>query len=253
MNHVPDHNPAMGGNPVRDLHDEVARSDDPVIASTRPGSTTVREMQRMVDDVLTKLRPDGVTVIELGCGTGVLGVPIARRASAYTGVDVSREAVAVLRERLPAADVRCLDVTRDDLTGLGTFDRVLVYAVLHYVTTETEGSLFVRNALSLLKPGGVALFGNLPMPSADLPHTVVQRVAGMAWSAARRLGRPRSRTQVGGLPPGYCLPLTRLMIDGWVGSVRGTRSRWLTPRLGTPMQRTRADLLVEKQGDGSRR
>jgi SAM-dependent methyltransferase len=241
-----DDDPALADNPVRDLHDEVARSDDPVVASTRPGSTTAREMRRMVDDVVHRLRPDGMTVIELGCGTGVLGVPVARRAAAYTGIDVSREAVAVLRERLPAADIRCLDVTRDDLTDLGVFDRVLVYAVLHYVTGEDEGALFVRNALGLLKPGGVALFGNLPLPSAELPHSGVQRIAGIAWSAARRLGRPRSRPPVGGLPPGYTLPLTRPLIDGWLRAVPGTRWQWLTPRLGTPLQRTRADLVVEK-------
>jgi SAM-dependent methyltransferase len=210
-------------------------------------------MRRMIDDVMSTLRPDGLTVIELGCGTGVLGVPIARRAGAYTGIDVSREAVVVLRARLPAADIRCLDVIRDDLTELGTFDRVLVYATLHYVTSEDEGALFVRKAVGLLSPGGVALFGNLPLPYADLPHTVMQRAAGIAWSIARRLSRPQSRPQVGGIiPMGYCLALTRPLIEGWLREIPATRWRWLAPRLGTPMQRTRADLVVEKQGDAPR-
>lgn len=246
------HHPAVSDNPVRDLHDEVARSEDPVTASTRPASTTAAEMRRMVDDVVRKLRPDGMTVIELGCGTGVLAVPIARRAVAYTGIDVSSEAVAVLRERLPAADVRCLDVTRDDLGSLGTFDRVLVYAVLHYVTSEDEGELFVRKALDLLRPGGVALFGNLPLPPGDLPHTQMQRLAGVAWSGARRLSRPRSRPPVNVLPAGHCLPLTRPLIEGWLREVPGVASTWLAPRLGTPMRRTRADLVVTKEADDSR-
>ena len=86
----------MSDNPVRILHDSVARSNDPVVASTRPASTTSTEMRRMVEDVIAKLEPDGMTVIDIGCGTGVLGVPIARRAARYAGeADRARVAVAV--------------------------------------------------------------------------------------------------------------------------------------------------------------
>jgi hypothetical protein len=152
----------------------------------------------------------------------------------------------VLRVRLPAADVRCADVIRDDLSDLGVSDRVLVYAVLHYVTNEAEGELFVRKAIGLLAPGGLALFGNLPLPNQDLPHTRAQRIAGMTWSAARRLGRRQSRVTMSGIPPGYCLALTRPMIDRWLQGISGITWTWAAPRVGTPLQRTRADLIVER-------
>jgi SAM-dependent methyltransferase len=239
----------MSVNPVRDLHDAVARSEDPVVASTRPTATTAGEMQRMVEDVIEKLRPDGASVLELGCGTGVLGVPIALRASRYVGVDVSPEAVAVLSDRLPNALIRCADVTVHPLDDLGRFDRVLVYATLHYVTNPAQGERFVRNALALLAPGGQALFGNVPIPNKDLPHSPSRRVAGLVWSGWRRLkGRPR-RASVGGLPPGYCVPLNRTLIDGWLRDVPGIRWRWLAPKVGVPLHRTRADLVVERDAN----
>jgi SAM-dependent methyltransferase len=233
-------------NPVRDLHDAVARNDDPVVASTRPTATTDGEMQRMVEDVIEKLRPDGASVLELGCGTGVLGVPIARRASRYAGVDISPEAVAVLSERLPNAVIRCADVSVQPLEEFGRFDRVLVYATLHYVTSAAQGQLFVRNALASLAPGGRALFGNVPLPDRDLPHSPLQRLAGLAWSGWRKLrGRPQ-RAAVGALPAGYCIALNRALVDGWLRDVPGIRWRWLAPRVGVPLHRTRADLLIEK-------
>lgn len=234
----------MSDNPVRDLHDAVAGSDDPVVASTRPANTTSIEMRRMVADVVGKLRPAGATVLDLGCGTGVLGEPIARVAARYAGVDISPKAVEVLRERIPGADIRCADVLRDDLSDLGVFDRVLIYAVLHYVTSEAEGELFVRKAVGLVTPGGLALFGNLPLPPKDLPHSAIQKAAGLTWSLARRFGRRRSRAPVGGIPDR--LALTRPMIDSWLVGIHDVSWRWVAPRLGTPMQRTRADLIVEK-------
>jgi SAM-dependent methyltransferase len=203
-------------------------------------------MRRMVEDVLNKLQPDGLTVLDIGCGTGVLGVPIAQRASKYTGVDLSPEAVAVLAELLPSSDIRWLDITRDDLDDLGMFDRVLAYAVLHYVASEAEGERFVRRALERLTPGGRALFGNIPLPNPDLPHSVVEKGTGLLWSARGRIqGRPK-RAVVGGMPAGYCLPLTRVLIDGWLQGIPAIRWRWVAPRTGVPMQRRRADLLVEK-------
>lgn len=242
----------MPDSSVRDIHDAVAGSDDPVVASTRPAATTDAEMRRMIADVLAKLRPEGTTVLEIGCGTGVLAVPIAGRAARYAGVDISPRAADVLRRRLPAATIRCADITQDDLGDMGTFDRVLVYATLHYVRTEDEGARFVRNALARLAPGGVALFGNLPLPAADLPHTRRQRILALAWSARRRLSRRRQRSAPPALPAEACLPLTRRLIEVWLATVDGARWRWLAPATGVPMQRTRADLIVERTGGAGR-
>ena len=236
----------MSTNPVRDLHDAVARNRDPVIASTRPATTTAVEMARMVEDVIAKLRPDGSSVVELGCGIGVLAEPIARRASRYVGVDMAQEALNVLKERIPKAVVRCADVTTDDISDLGTFDRVLVYTTLHLVASEADGERFVQSALGLLAPGGLALFGNLPLPSEDLPHSRVQRTAGLAWSVRRRLGHRPIRTPTAPLPAGYALPLTRPLIEGWLAASPGVQWDWLVPRIGVPMHRTRADLVVKR-------
>jgi hypothetical protein len=146
--------------------------------------------------------------------------------------------------------VRCADVVNDDISDLGVFDRVLVYATLHLVSTEEEGERFVDRALALLAPGGLALFGNLPIPTGDLPHSRRERAVALAWTVRRRLHRAPRRTAVGSLPPGYALSLSRPLIEDWLGRVPGIRWRWLAPRAGTPMHRTRADLVVERDAVG---
>ena len=146
--------------------------------------------------------------------------------------------------------VRCADVVNDDLSDLGVFDRVLVYATLHMVSTEGEGEQFVHRALALLAPGGLALFGNLPIPAEELPHSRRQRAVALAWALRRRLHHAPRRTAVGSLPPGYALSLSRPLIEGWLRRVPGIRWRWLAPRAGTPMHRTRADLVVERDAAG---
>ena len=247
---------SVASNPVRDLHDAVAGSGDPVVESTRPATTTALEIRRMVADVLGKLQPEGMTVLELGCGTGVLGVPVARVARAYTGIDISPRALAVLSDRLPAATVRCADAMVEDIGDLGTFDRVLVYATLHYVRTPQDGERLVRNAVTALAPGGRALFGNLPIPDAELPHSQLQRTLGRGWTGARRLVRPFRRGPVRpdpvSMPADYCLPLSRGLVEGWLrAAIPGLSWRWTVPGLGVPLQRTRADLLVERAGAGA--
>jgi SAM-dependent methyltransferase len=140
--------PFMSNNLVRDIHDVVASSKDLAEASIRPSGTTRRELRAMERDVLRKLQLErGTSVAEIGCGIGLLGLPVAERAARYVGLDFAPLAVAVATERLGAAglsdraSVLCIDalsVAEEELDRLGRFDRVLMYAVLHYARNEQE-------------------------------------------------------------------------------------------------------------------
>jgi SAM-dependent methyltransferase len=175
----------VSDNLVRDIHDVVATSEDPAEASVRPPETTRRELRAMRRDVLRKLRlRSGMSVVEIGCGVGLLGVPVAERAARYLGLDFAPQAVRVANERLRAAGVGdraralCVDVLSigdHDLDRLGCFDRVLVYGAFHYVRSEQEASRFLRRTVDLMAPGGRALVGNIPL--ADL---------GIDWTSSKR-------------------------------------------------------------------
>ena len=163
----------MSENLVRDVHDALARSDSVVQASARPSATTPRELRAMERDVLRKLRLGaGTGVVEIGCGIALLGVPVARRAARYVGLDFAPQAVETARERLRTAGleersrVLCMDVFSvggAELDALGRFERVLMYAVFHYARTESEAVCLLQRAFDLLAPGGQALIGNVPL------------------------------------------------------------------------------------------
>jgi len=270
------------------LHDAVARSDDDAEASTRPPGTTRRELLRMVADVQRKLDLSPThDLLEIGCGTGVLGLPLARRANTYLGIDIASEALAVLSERLasagltPTTEVRRLDfisARTDEIGSLGSFDRVLAYAVLHYAEDEAEVDVFLRHIISVLRPGGVALVGSLPLEELQdattgsgggaarklwtatgllvgdrgpLRRTARWRLASLGY---RMYAKGRRRARRGDArrvltTGGASVRLTYQMLESLLDAIDGSMAwEWLPPAIGTPLFADRADLLVRRAG-----
>jgi SAM-dependent methyltransferase len=275
-------------NLVREIHDAVARSSSPVEASVRPPATTPRELRAMQRDVLRKLRLSaGASVAEIGCGVGVLGVPIAQSSARYIGLDFAPRAVDVANERLRAAGVGerahalCLDVlsvSRQALRELGCFDRVLVYAVLHYARSEREAVRFLQSTVDLLAPGGRALVGNVPLEdlqidwvsSESAPRAPAQRLlettrwlssagAGAVpltrrWKVRRviatalHIRRGAESFSLPRLPSNYVVPLTTTAVERWLGTLEGSFAyHWELPAPGVPLAHGRADLIVVRR------
>jgi SAM-dependent methyltransferase len=276
-------------NLVRDIHDAVACSENPAQASVRPPGTTTRELAAMRRDVLGKLHLyPNTSVLEIGCGVGLLGVPIARRAASYVGLDFAPRAVRVANERLQAAGVGdcaralCLDVlgsSAQELSKLGRFDRVLMYAVLHYARDEREAVLFLRRTLDLLAPSGRALIGNLPLEdlrgdwqadghipkglpgrllaagrwvatpgSGPVPLTRGWKTRHALAAAIKRRGRsPAEPFAAARLPPGYTLTLTTADIERWLVMLgEPLIHTWELPAPSVPLAPARADLILQR-------
>jgi 2-polyprenyl-3-methyl-5-hydroxy-6-metoxy-1,4-benzoquinol methylase len=277
-------------NLVRDFHNAIAFRADPGEASCRTQGTTAFELRLMVRDVERKLEvKHGHRVLEIGCGVGVLAIPLARRASEYVGVDVASEAVEVLTSRFAmagldqsatAAVIDFISAPEAEIASLGLFDRVLVYATLHYVRTAADGELFIRRALALTRPGGTILFGNLPLddlsegiwPSGGGPR---HRLNTLRWALAARIdvaglevsrwwrvrhlvySRAKHRCAVlrrgtnmppHSLPPGYVLNLTKERVEQWLARAPlASQHRWLLPAVGVPQYANRMDLVVTRR------
>lgn len=277
---------AASDNLVREIHDLVATSEDPSQASARPPGTTSRELRAMRRDVLGKLRlSKGMSVAEVGCGICLLGVPVAKRAERYVGLDFAPRAVQVANERLQRSGVGdharalCVDVlniTDEDLEQLGRFDRVLMYAVLHYARSEQEAVRLLRRTVDLLAPGGRALVGNIPLEDLAIGWTVEEYgrrgplarliVAGgwaatpgpvvpltFRWKARRTLEtivKAGSRRSVvafapARLPASYTLSLTTEAVERWLDLLGGdVTHRWELSAPGVPLAPGRADLVI---------
>lgn len=103
----------------------------------------------------------GLTVLDIGCGGGLLCEPLARMGATVTGIDPARTNVETARlhaaESGLAVDYRC--TTAEDLAAAGErFDIVLAMEVVEHVA---DVRLFVDACATLVKPGGLLFMATI--------------------------------------------------------------------------------------------
>lgn len=93
------------------------------------------------------IEPKGATVLDLGCGHGILGGELLKEGSRVTFTDKANN----LLPEYDGVDFRTIDVDQDDIGKLGTFDLVLCSNVLEHIPRP---ALLIGSIDRLLKPGG---------------------------------------------------------------------------------------------------
>jgi 2-polyprenyl-3-methyl-5-hydroxy-6-metoxy-1,4-benzoquinol methylase len=105
----------------------------------------------------SKMLPDGATVLDLGCGSGV---PITKTLiecgfNIY-GIDASASMIAAFRARFPTTPVRCAAVEDSDFFGR-TFEGVVAWGLFFLLDAEVQRKLIAKIA-AVLPIGGRLLF-----------------------------------------------------------------------------------------------
>lgn len=107
----------------------------------------------MIDDLfaLTGLQP-GDQVLEIGCGTGQITVPLARRGVRVTALEPGADLAAIARAKLAAyAHARVVERRFEDYElPAEPFDLVVSATAFHWVDPEIR----VTKSAAALKPGG---------------------------------------------------------------------------------------------------
>jgi len=118
----------------------------------------------ILGDVIGKLalQPED-RLLEIGCGPGNLLIPLSHFVSTATGIDNAPLIERLLARAPLASNLKGIsgDFLDSDLAGQ-KFDKVLIYSVLHYLSSREEILRFVDHALELCSPGGRILLGDLP-------------------------------------------------------------------------------------------
>jgi 2-polyprenyl-6-hydroxyphenyl methylase/3-demethylubiquinone-9 3-methyltransferase len=112
---------------------------------------------------ITQPRPfEGLRLLDIGCGGGLLCEPMARLGFQVTGVDASERNIGVARAH---AEPQALDIdyradTAENLLAQGepAFDVVLNMEVIEHVADPAR---FLKDCVKLLKPGGVMIVATL--------------------------------------------------------------------------------------------
>ena len=201
-----------------------------------------------IEDKLPALAGDGATVVDIGCGAGPLADGI-RALCAQRGHElVLIDGPDVLAQHPEGGHVHKLAGRFPDLAGLlddwgANCDAVLAYSVIQHVFVEASIFAFLDAALRLLRPGGRALF-------ADLPNASMRR-RFLASAAGREHHRAYIGTDADPEVTWPVLPVHEL--DDAVALALLARARdagfhaWVLPQPPVlPMANRREDLLFAR-------
>jgi len=103
----------------------------------------------------------GLRIIDVGCGGGLLSEPMARLGASVTGIDAGEENIAVAQTHADAVglNITYRHVLPEDLADQRAhYDAVLSMEVIEHVS---DLGLFLQSAAGVLKPGGAMVLSTL--------------------------------------------------------------------------------------------
>jgi len=147
--------------PIAPLHDFTPVRIDYILDSVRRIGTAGDEREDGGDI-------DGLRVLDIGCGGGLLAEPMARLGGIVTGIDATGEAVEAARRHAVASglkiDYRC--VTAEELAASGAkFDVIYASEVIEHVA---DRRLFAASIATMLAPGGTVVVTTINRTLASL-------------------------------------------------------------------------------------
>ena len=131
---------------------------------------------------VSSLRPfEGLTVLDIGCGGGLVAEPMSRLGFAVTAVDADQQAIAIARAHAEAAglsiDYRV--AAAESMTGTGQhFDVVLALEIIEHVA---DPEVFLGSVGALVRQGGAFIGATLNRTASSFAAAVIGAEYLLGW------------------------------------------------------------------------
>ncbi len=111
---------------------------------------------------VTSLKPyRGLSILDIGCGGGLVCEPMARLGANVTGIDADANAISIsaahAKQSGLTVDYKAVS-SEELLKSKARFDVVLALEIVEHVS---DVDAFVQNCADLCKPGGIVIFSTL--------------------------------------------------------------------------------------------
>jgi 2-polyprenyl-6-hydroxyphenyl methylase/3-demethylubiquinone-9 3-methyltransferase len=123
----------------------------------------------------------GLTLLDIGCGGGLVAEPMARLGAAVTGIDATARnvAVAALHAEQSGLAINYREAAAETLVAEGAqFDIVLSLEVVEHVA---DRALFLSSCAALVKPGGALIVATLNRTAKSFALAIVGAEYILQW------------------------------------------------------------------------
>ena len=124
---------------------------------------------------------EGLAILDIGCGGGILSEPLARLGGTVTGIDPAEANLEIARVHAgeTGADVTYRAISAEALEAEGVrFDVVCAMEVVEHVRRPAE---FVATAAALVKPGGLLFLSTLNRTLKSFALAIVGAEYVLRW------------------------------------------------------------------------